>query len=321
MKTSVILFSILSYNHLLLYSQPNKLPIDASHSVISFSVGFAGNITSIEGRFNDFTGEIGYEKPGVPTSFFANVSINAESINTGDSQRDEDLKGEDFFNIAAYPRINFKSTSTSRTEKGFILNGNLDMLGITKQIAIEFQFTHKAPIVWVFGEPRIAARGSIKLKRSDFGIPKRGWNTMIPTLGSMVLNDEVEIRLIIQGVGSGLPEIIIREIETHNVKSGIKKYQEMLVENNGKQTYNFGARTLAEISVTLSRSGNNKDAIEIAEFATLEDPNNFFGYYALGIAYKAEGIKEQAIINFEKVLELNPKFEGAKLQLKALRSN
>lgn len=321
MKNSIILFSATFLFVSLGLAQPNKLPIDASHSVVTFSVGFAGDLTNIEGRFNEFEGEVGYSKPGDRSSYFASIKINVNSINTGDSERDEDLKGAEFFDSATYPEITFKSTSTIKTSDGFLLNGILEMVGVSKEIEIPFQFSHTTDVAWVFGEPRIAAKGEITLSRAEFKIPKRGWNSVIPSLGSMMLNDNVEIRLVIQGVGMGLTGILMQEIETNGVNSAIKRYKQMKKENEGKETYSFGASTLARVGMSLSRAGNNADGIKVAEFAIKEESTNFFGFYALGTIYKADGNKDAAIKNFEKVLELNPNFDRAKKQLDELNSN
>ncbi len=318
MKKSIVLLTALLFSSFG-YTQPNTLPIDASHSVVTFSVGFAGDLTNIEGRFNEFEGEVGYRDPADRSSYFANITINAGSINTGDKERDEDLKGEEFFNTDTYPEITFKSSSTTKASSGFLLKGTFEMVGVSKEIEIPFEFTHEASFAWVFGEPRIAAKGKITLSRAEFGIPKRGWNSVISSLGSMMLNDNVEIRLVIQGVGQGLSTIVMEEIDKNGVSAAIKKYKQMRKENDGKETYSFGAGTLARVGMSLSREGKNEDGIEVAEFAIKEEPKSFLGYYALGTIYKADGQKDKAIKNFERVLELNPSFDRAKKQLQELR--
>ena len=301
-------------------AQPTQLPIDAAHSVISFSVGFAGDITNIEGRFNDFQGEVGYEHLDDPLSFFANVIINVSSINTGDAQRDEDLKGPNYFNVDDFPEISFRSSSVTKSENGYLLKGNFEMLGISKTLEMTFVFNHKAPVVWVLGEPRIAAKAGLTLNRNEFNIPKRGWDSMVASLGSMVLNDQVEIRLVIQGVGKGLSDLLLDKIESQGVQAGIDEYKRLVDEYKGMETYNFGAGTLAQLSFKLSRSGEIAKAITIAQFATEEESENYLGFYALGIAHKANGTKAEAIANFEIVLELNPEFDRARKQLEAMKS-
>ncbi len=302
------------------YSQPSTLPIDASHSVISFSVGFAGGITNIEGRFNDYSGEIGYKKIGDITSLFTNVKISVASINTGDSQRDEDLQGAGFFNVEEFPEIIFNSKSVKKTGDQFTIIGDFTMVGITKEIEVPFEYSHQDPVVWVFGEPRIAVRGNITINRSEFSIPKRGWDSMVPTLGSMMLNENVEIRLVVQGVGQGLSDILMEKIENTGVKTAIDEYKRLAKENEGKETYGFGARTLVGLSMDLTRSEKHPEAISIAEFALETEPDNFLGFYALGNAHQGAGNKKKAIANLEKALELNPKFGRAQKQLEELKN-
>ena len=310
---------VLTLLSLTLYGQSISYPIDASHSVISFSVGFAGGITTIDGRFNEFTGTIGYADPNDKSSLFATVTIQVKSINTGDASRDKDLQGAGFFNVEEFPEISFKSKGVKKVDEDFVLLGTFNMMGKTKELEIPFAFQHETAEVWVFGEPRIAAKSNLSIDRTEFGIPKRGWDNIIPALGAMTLSKEVEIKLMIQGVGASLNALVLEKIEKEDVAAAINLYNQLEKEHADKGTYTFGDRGLVGIILQLIRAKKTEEAIQIGAFAKAKYPDSFYAYYGLATAYQSAGNKEKAIQNFEKTLELNPEFGRAKAALEELK--
>lgn len=319
MKYSVLSFFL--FSAIQVFSQKSvTLPIDAAHSVISFSVGFAGGITSIDGRFNKFIGELGYKNESDPTTLFANVKIDVSSINTGDSDRDSDLKGETFFNTKAFPEIRFVSNKVSKSKDGFIISGTFSMLGVTKQLDIPFMFSHTTPVAWVFGEPRIAAKANLILDRAEFGIPKRGWDNMIPTLGAMALSKEVNITLVIQGVGPGLGAQLFETVNTNGVVAAVEQYKIMEKENNGNETYEFNANALLGVTMQLIQMNKFQEAVEISKFNTIHYPDTHVSFYGLALASEKAGDKKSAIDNLEKALKIKPDFQRGKKLLNRLKN-
>ncbi|MCE7994211.1 MAG: hypothetical protein HEP71_19645 [Roseivirga sp.] len=288
-------------------AQISELPIDHAHSVISFSVGFAGGLTKIEGRFNEFSGVVGYENPGDITSLYANVTIKVASLNTADKERDADLMGSGFFNEKDNPEIIFRSKRVVRTGDTYLMTGAFTMMGKTIDLEVPFERIHANPLAWAFGEPRIALEGSLTLNRLEFGIPKRGWNNILPSLGSMSLSKDVKIELSIMGRGESLGTEMATAVETGGVKAAIAKYKSLKkVFGEQEHTYSFTAREVASAVMRLTLSGKIDEAIEIGKFGSEIDPNDFMPYYAMGGAYKAKGDKANAIKNYEKVLEIRP---------------
>lgn len=301
------------------YAQSISYPIDASHSVISFSVGFAGGVTSIDGRFNEFSGTIGYQDTKDRSNLFAEVTIQVKSINTGDAQRDEDLQGAGYFNVEQFPEISFKSKGVKEVDGAFMMTGTLSMMGKSQDLAIPFQFRHEKLEVWVFGEPRIAAQASLSIDRTEYGIPKRGWDNIIPTLGAMTLSKKVKIKLMIQGVGASLNALLLEKIEKESVSAAMEMYNQLEQEHAGKQTYTFGDRTLVGTILQLIRDKKPTEAIQVGEFTKSKYPDSFFAYYGLAIAHQNAGNKQEAIQNFEKTLVINPEFGRAKTALEKLK--
>lgn len=319
MLRSIILAALLAASTTITKSQDVVYPIDAAHSVISFSVGFAGGITTIDGRFDRFEGEVGYKGGNSPENLFANVTIQVQSLNTGNEQRDTDLMSASYFDGETYPEITYSSTGVRRKGNGWEMTGKFNMLGTEKEIVVPFVRNHELPVVWVFGEPRIALKGNLVLNRTEFGIPKRGWDGLIPGLGKMALSDEVEITLVIQVVGDGLMGIVREEVVANGFEAGIKKYETIAKEHEGKNTYALGSPTLSGVVRGLLRNELNEDALKMAKY-NVETENTYFTQYLLGLAYKANGDNNKAIKSLEKSLELNADFARARQELDALKN-
>ncbi len=302
------------------FAQISELPIDFTHSVISFSVGFSGGLTNIEGRFNEFSGKVGYKNPNDLTSLYADVTIKVASVNTGDDERNADLMEAGFFNVAEYPEITFKSKSVTRKGNAYVMTGTFTMLGKTVDLEVPFERIHPNPIAWAFGEPRIGLKGSLTLDRIEFGIPQRGWNNILPSLGSMSLSKDVVINLSIMGKGEGVSGEMMAAMGNGGVKAAIAKYKSLEKEWGSKEnTYAFGGRTVVGLVLNLAGGGKADEAIEIGKFGVDLDPKSFLSFYGLAVAYQAKGDKANAIKNFEKTLELNPQFGRAKQALDALK--
>ena len=96
--------------------------IDKNHSIIGFNI-LHNELTLVGGRFKDFTGSIHFDDKDVSKS---SVEFNAkvESIDTGVANRDNHLRTADFFEVAKYPEMTFKSSKVERKGKGYVLTGD-----------------------------------------------------------------------------------------------------------------------------------------------------------------------------------------------------
>src|SRR2546427_12244676 len=82
--------------------------IDPAHTTIGFSIRHV-EINWVRGRFKDFVGSIHYEEADV-TKSSVEFTAKVESIDTGVEARDRDLRSPNFFEVAKYPAMTFKST-------------------------------------------------------------------------------------------------------------------------------------------------------------------------------------------------------------------
>jgi polyisoprenoid-binding protein YceI len=154
--------------------------LDPAHTRIGFVARHA-MVTKVRGSFHDFKGRATFDGDN-PANSTVTVTIKAASIDTGNAQRDEHLRSNDFLAMQTYPEIVFVSTAFSLTsDTSFDLTGDLMIRGVTQSVTIPFAFegTAKDP----FGNLRLGFEGSTTINRKDFGVT---WNAALETGGVLV---------------------------------------------------------------------------------------------------------------------------------------
>jgi polyisoprenoid-binding protein YceI len=138
-------------------SQANEtFKIDPSHSTIAFGVRHM--LGTAKGKFSKFKGTIVLDRDHSEQSSVT-VTIDAASIDTGITKRDEHLR-EELFNVAKYPEITFKSRRVKQTgANAGEITGDLTMRGVTRAIILSVQLEG--------GRWRVT---TAPLKRSQFGL-------------------------------------------------------------------------------------------------------------------------------------------------------
>jgi polyisoprenoid-binding protein YceI len=167
-----------------------KYDFDLPHSYVGFSVRHLV-ISNVKGNFTDFSGHVMFDEDDI-TKSSVEVSIKMASVDTDNEKRDGHLKSADFFNVEKYPAMTFKSKKIEKAENGYVMHGELTMLGVTKEIPVHFEMLGKAK--GMQGEDRAGFEGYAKLNRKDFGIT---WNQTMDA-GGLVVGDEVKIELQIE---------------------------------------------------------------------------------------------------------------------------
>ena len=164
--------------------------IDPVHSKVGFEVPHLV-ISSVEGKFKEFSGNIdtseGFEKAKIE------ASVSLASVDTSVEKRDEHLKSPDFFDVAKFPKMLFKSTSLSGTPDAFDLKGDLTIKGVTKSVVFKGRFL--GSVKDAYGQDKVAFVAETTLKRQDFGLV---WSKMVEA--GPVVGDQVKIDLKIQAV-------------------------------------------------------------------------------------------------------------------------
>ena len=164
--------------------------IDPAHTHIEFAVRHL-MISTVRGRFNEVAGTV-----IVPGDDFSlgqlEVTIGVASIDTREPQRDNHLKSPDFFDVATYPTMTFKSKRIERTPRdpnAFTVVGDLTLHGITNEVVLDATFEGQTNDPW--GNTRSGFSATGKINRKDFGL---GWNQLLET-GGVVVGDDVKIAI------------------------------------------------------------------------------------------------------------------------------
>lgn len=171
--------------------------IDAGHSIVEFSIGFA--FSRVKGRFSQVKGTILYD-PADPANSSVTVIIETNSLDTGWPHRDEHLRTSDFFDVERYPTITFQSERLTRSGDSWLAEGPLTMHGVTKRMVIPFRFpqppTRSPESRWMI----LNASGAIRLARKDFGVLGGDtFNSWFTRARNATMSDSVDIELEIEG--------------------------------------------------------------------------------------------------------------------------
>ena len=167
--------------------------IDPAHSVIGFAIRHL-EISLVKGRFRDFSGNIRYDDKDV-TKSSVEFTAKVESINTGVDRRDAHLRTADFFDVAKYPEMSFKTTRVESKGNGnYVLHGDLTLREVTKPVALPFTIT--GAIKDGQGNTRFGVAAQTTINRRDFGI---NWGKALEN-GGVDVGNEVMIDLQLEAV-------------------------------------------------------------------------------------------------------------------------
>ena len=165
--------------------------IDAAHSDVSFSVRHM-MISKVRGRFNGVSGRLVTGADVLDSSVTAEIDVN--SFDTGNAQRDEHVRSADFLHAADFPTMTYRSTGVRRDGDDLMVDGELTLHGITRQVPLAVQLTGFG--LDPYGGTRIGLSATTKINRKDFGI-----DTELPLDGGgVVIGDTVQISLDIEAV-------------------------------------------------------------------------------------------------------------------------
>ena len=167
--------------------------IDPTHSELLFKVKHL-MITNVKGEFRSFNASL----ESVGTDFSkarVTATVDADSIFTNNTDRDNHLKSADFFDVENHKELTFEGTSfTKLDDDNYQLKGNLSIKGVAKEVTLDVEFGGIAKDPW--GNEKAGFSISGKINRKDWGL---NWNAALEAGGVMV-SDEVRINGEVQFV-------------------------------------------------------------------------------------------------------------------------
>ncbi len=166
--------------------------IDTPHSNAQFSVRHM-MISNVKGAFTKVTGTVDLDEQDITRSK-VEATIDATTIDTREPKRDAHLKSPDFFDVAKYPTITFKSTSVSRGADGRLkVAGDLTMHGVTKPVVLDVD-PLSAPLKDRSGTLHVGTSATTHVNRKDFGM---NFNARLDG-GGMVVGEDITINIDVE---------------------------------------------------------------------------------------------------------------------------
>ena len=163
--------------------------IDPAHSAAQFAVKHLA-ISTVRGAFTSVKGTVQFDDKDI-TKSSVDVTIDVNSVDTRQPDRDKDLRSDHFFDAEHFPTITFKSKRVEQLSPGRLkITGDLTIHGITKEVVLEVDGP-TAPVKDPWGNQRMAINATTKINRQDFGVK---WNATMDN-GGVVVGDEVSITI------------------------------------------------------------------------------------------------------------------------------
>lgn len=184
--SNAFLFSLfgLSISHSATYK------IDESHTQVGFKIKHL-LISTVTGRFNKFSGQFDFD-PKTGKLENLKTTIQAESIDTNEPDRDKHLRSADFFDVEKFKTLEFVAKDfTYNDKKPVKIRGDLTIHGITKAVTLDVEFRGEATDPW--GNQRAGFAAVTQVNRKDFGLK---WNKNLDKGGVMIAD---EVKIVIDG--------------------------------------------------------------------------------------------------------------------------
>ena len=184
-----LLASLLAAVPALALAAPTTWNVDASHSQVGFAVKHLV-ISNVRGEFKTYQGKIALDEADVTRSS-VEATVDVSSVDTQVADRDAHLRSADFFDVAKYPAMTFKSTKVAKAGRDRLkVTGDLTLHGVTKPVVLDVTTTQA--VKGMGGETRRGFSATGKISRKEFGLT---WNKLVeagPAVGDDV---QVDIQL------------------------------------------------------------------------------------------------------------------------------
>jgi len=174
---------------------PVEWNVDSTHSKVGFSVG--DFFTPVEGSFDQYSAELVWDREN-PANSVINTTIQVDSINTGNADRDGHLMTPDFFDAQTWPEITFRSTAVEAQGDDLLVTGDLTIKDVTRQVQMPVRLLgvqELAPeMQQMFGGiVEVASfEAELEVDRRDFGVGTGGWAETAVVGGPVTITIQIE---------------------------------------------------------------------------------------------------------------------------------
>ncbi|MFI6505055.1 YceI family protein [Nonomuraea typhae] len=161
--------------------------LDVAHTNVGFTAKHM-MVSKVRGQFADFDGSVTIADNPLESS--AEITIKAESITTGQPDRDNHLRSEDFLAAEKFPALTFKSTRvTGHSGDEFTVVGDLTIRDVTKEIELKVEYNGAGTNPW--GQQLWAFSISAEFDREQFGLT---WNQALEA-GGVLVGKKIKIEI------------------------------------------------------------------------------------------------------------------------------
>ncbi len=163
--------------------------LDPAHTQAIFTIDHLG-FSTITGAVHDLKGTLVLDSAKLEDSA-VNVTMAAESVDTGFAARDKALQGPNFFNVAQFPTMTFSSTHVTKTgAKTADIQGDFTLLGVTKSLVLKATLNRMAQDTVGTNVYKVGFTATTTIKRSEFGM-----KAYVPYVG-----DDVNVTINFEGI-------------------------------------------------------------------------------------------------------------------------
>ena len=164
--------------------------IDSDHSAATFSVRHM-LVANVKGEFDGPAGTVTYDPKHIAETLKVDATIKAATIKTRNADRDADLKSANFFDVAKFPVLTFKSKRAVAGPAGhYLVTGDLTMHGVTQEVVLDVEGpTPEVKDLWK--QQRVGATMTTVLSRRAFGLR---YNELLEA-GGAVVGDEIRVSI------------------------------------------------------------------------------------------------------------------------------
>jgi polyisoprenoid-binding protein YceI len=174
---------------------PGTYVFDQAHTTVEFVARHM--LSRVRGRFNGFDGKIVIGE--TLEDSFAEVEIDAASIETKTDMRDNHLRSPDFLDAETFPKLTFRSREVRPTgERTFQLVGDLTIKDVTREVVLDAEFHGFGTGPMEDAPVHAAFSASAEIDREDWDMT---WNVAVETGGWLVskkVRIEIETELLLQ---------------------------------------------------------------------------------------------------------------------------
>ena len=145
-----------------------RYALDQAKSTLEFTFTQAG--AQNKGHFGRFPVSMDFSADNLAASRLE-VSVDVNSLDSGDKDRDDTLRGADLFSVAKFPQAHFSATQIVKTAAGFEASGKLTIRGVARDTRVPFTFRTAAEQGATVGY----MNGKLTIRRLDFGVGQGDW--------------------------------------------------------------------------------------------------------------------------------------------------